>query len=93
MRERREKLKLFQEELNRAKKELEILDNSLESLKKKQKEAVNREISVCDKLDWNNTLAGFDFLSLDPVFVAEPQLPIKTAGGSSGVSPDNEGSQ
>ena len=62
-------------------------------MKKKQKKAVNRKISVCDKLNWNNTLADFNFLLFDPVFVAESQFSIKTADKSSEVSPNNEDSQ
>ena len=51
MREHRKKLKLFQEKLNRAEKKLKVLNNSLESLKKKQKKTVNYKIFVCNKLN------------------------------------------
>ena len=93
MRERREKLKLFQEKLNRAKKKLKILNNSLESLEKKQKEIINYKISVCNKLNWNNALAGFNFLLFNSVFVAESQFPIKTVNKSSEAFLNNRDSQ
>ena len=69
---------------------MKILNNSLESLKKRQKKVINYKIFMYNELNWNNALADFNFLLLNSVFVAKSQFPIKTISESSGASLNNK---
>ena len=64
--------KKYREIVYQVKQELEALDKSIKSLKLCIEKAANRELNICDKLDWNTALANFDLLSLDPDLSAVP---------------------
>ena len=71
---------------HQAKQELEAFNKSIESLELCIEKAANRELNICDELDWNAALADFDPLLLDPDLSAVPLSPNLGVDDGTGTS-------